>query len=452
MHKDGQKLWQDILTGVKLQVSLSTFKTWFSGSYVIDFKKTEDKNILIVGFKNSFLKEQVEGRYSPVIDEVKNKKGYMNLEVIFVVSQRESVNSIGSGPLFTGEPQRLSPTFRKFEALNPNYIFDNFVVGAANNLAHVAANQVAKNLGQAYNPLLIYGPTGVGKTHLLHAIGNEAIDKTIDIKVLYTTSEKFTNEYIQSLNNRTQQLFRQKYRNVDVLLIDDVQFFAGKESTQDEFFHCFNELTLSGRQVVAASDRHPKELGQLKERLMSRFLGGMVADISYPDIEMKMAIILAKCREKNINLDTNIVEFIARESGGGARELEGVLTSTMAKIRLSGGKFEPVELKKLVAGANLKKISTPSPKNVLSVVCRFFNVGEEQIRGSSRKASIVRARQVLMYLLRLEVGLSLSGVGEIVGGRDHSTVIHSVEKIRKSIATDSVFRDEVLRIKEVINK
>ena len=452
MEKNGQKLWSEILAGIKLQVSLSTFKTWFSWSYVIDFKKTEGKNILIIGLKNSFLKEQVEGRYSPVITEVKNKKGYLDLEVIFVVSQRESVSSIGNGPLFTGEPQRLSPTFRKFEALNPNYIFGNFVVGAANNLAHVAASQVAKNLGQAYNPLLIYGPTGVGKTHLLHAIGNEAIDKTIDIKVLYTTSEKFTNEYIQSLNNRTQQLFRQKYRNVDVLLIDDIQFLAGKESTQDEFFHCFNELTLSGRQVVAASDRHPKELGQLKERLASRFLGGMVADISYPDIEMRMAIIRAKCGEKNINLDTSIVEFIARESSGGARELEGVLTSTMAKIKLSGGKFEPIELKKLVASTSLNKVSAPSPKNVITAVCRFFRVGEEQIRGSSRKASIVGARQILMYLLRLEVGLSLSGIGEIVGGRDHSTVIHGVEKVRKSIASDSGFRDEVLRIKEVINK
>lgn len=452
MNKSGQKLWSDILTGVKLQVSQSTFKTWFSGSHVMDFKQSEDRNLLVIGVKNNFLKEQVEGRYKNVIDEVKNKKGYVNLEVIFVVSQSDNINSLKSGPLFTGEAQKFNAHSRKFEALNPNYVFNNFVVGAPNNLAHVAASQVSENLGQAYNPLLIWGPTGVGKTHLLQAIGNAAIDKTVDIKVLYTTSEKFTNDFIQSLNNRTQQHFRQKYRNVDVLLIDDIQFLAGKESTQDEFFHCFNELTLSGRQMVAASDKHPKELGRLKDRLISRFLGGMVADIGYPDIEMRMAIIKAKCKEKNIKLDDDLVEYIARESHGGARELEGVLTSTMAKIKISGGLFDRDYLKSLISTTNLNQNSTPSPSKIFTAVNNFFNVDEGKIKGPSRKASIVRARQILMFLLRTEAGLSLAGVGDVVGGRDHSTIIHGVEKVNRLISESPKIRAEVLRVKEVIHK
>lgn len=419
---------------------------------MLDLKKNNDRDLLIIGVKNSFLKEQVENRYYSVINEVKDKKGYKNLEVVFVVSQSEIPKTLKNGPLFTGEPQKQGFPSRKFEALNPNYVFNNFVVGQANNLAHVAASQVATHLGQLYNPLLLWGPTGVGKTHLLHAIGNSAIDKTVDIKVLYTTSEKFTNDYIQSLNNRTQQLFRQKYRNVDVLLVDDIQFLAGKESTQDEFFHCFNELTLSGKQVVAASDKHPKELGKLKDRLISRFLGGMVADIGYPDIEMKMAIIKAKCREKGITLDADLVEYIARESHGGARELEGVLTSTMAKIKISGSFFDRTELKRLVTGTRINTAVTPSPKKVFSAISRFFNVNESQIKSSSRRASLVRARQILMYLLRNEAGLSLSGIGEIVGGRDHSTVIHGIERVNNRIAEDAKFRDEVLRVKEIIHK
>lgn len=451
MQNTGQKLWGEILSQIKLQVPTSTFKTWFAGSCVMEFKESEERKLLIIGVKNKFLKEQVELRYLPMISEIKERKSLNDVEIVFLVSRSEPETSFKIGPLFSGEAPKLSVSSRKFEALNPAFTFEKFVVGETNNLAHVASLQVAKNLGQFYNPLLIYGPTGVGKTHLLHAVGNEAIDKTIDLKVLYTTSERFTNEYIQSLNNKTQQIFRQKYRNVDLLLFDDIQFLAGKESTQDEFFHCYNELTLSGKQVVAVSDRHPKELTRIKERLISRFFGGMVADIGYPDFEMKVAIIKSKCKEKGMHLDRDVVEYIASESYGGARELEGVLTTTMAKIKLSGGKLVRDEIKKVVLVSSSENKRAPSIKKITSAVCNYFNIKEGALKDSSRKAHLVKARQTLMYFLRRDGGLSLSDIGTIAGGRDHSTVIYGFDKVSRLILSDTKFRDDILRIKEVIH-
>src|SRR3989338_8380014 len=251
---EGQKIWASILAGIKSQISSSTFKTWFAGSFVLDYNKTEKKN------------------------------GLLQTREFFVVSKNDWQGVLEKNePLFSG----VAPTYigisRKIDGLNPNHTFENFVVGSSNNLAFLAFNQVGGNLGSVYNPLFVYGPTGVGKTHLLQACGNAVLLEIVDAKVLYVSAEKFTNDYIESLRDRTMAAFRQKYRGVDLLLVDDVQFLAGKESTQDEFFYTFNELYLSGRQIVLAADRHPRELGRLKERLVSRFLGGMAVDVARPD-------------------------------------------------------------------------------------------------------------------------------------------------------------------------
>ena len=450
MQKDGQKVWGAILSGIKSQVSSSTFKTWFAGSYVLDFKQGESQKLLVVGVKNSFIKEQLETKYLAVINGIKDSRGFTNVEVVFVVSQNLS-KSDKSAPLFTGRAQSFNLNQRKPDALNASFSFENFVVGFSNNLAYLAASQVAGNLGRVYNPLLFYGPTGVGKTHLLHAIGNEALNKTIDIKILYVAAEKFTNDYIESLRNKTQQLFRQKYRRVDLLLVDDIQFFAGKESTQDEFFNCFNELTLSSKQVVIACDRHPKELARLKERLSSRFLGGMVADVGLPDLEMKIAILKAKCKDKRVDIDDELISFIASESQGGARELEGVLASTIAQIKISNGQFKWDQIKTFISKNNNGSKPAPTPNDFIGAVCAHFKIEVSNIKSSSRKASLVRARQVLMYLLRKELGLPLETVGDLLGGRDHSTVIHGVEKIENKVSSDFSFRDELLRIKSLVN-
>jgi len=448
---EGQKVWNTILTAVKEQVSSSTYKTWFSGSYVLDYKKNCDKNLLIIALKNNFLKEQVETRYLPIISKIAKKKAAGKVEIVFVVAQKTNSQDTVSEPIFSGIAPNLVVHNRKPEALNPNHTFENLVVGPSNNLAYLAAKQVADNLGSSYNPLLFYGPTGVGKTHLLQAIGNEFLNKSIEAKVLYASCEKFTNDYLESLMNKTQPLFRAKYRSLDLLLIDDVQFLAGKESTQDEFFYTFNELYLSGRQIVLVSDRHPKELSRLKERLVSRFLGGMVANIGVADLEMKMAILRTKCQEKGVNLDEQLISYVAQACDGGARELEGVLISILPLVKFSGGKISVDTVKTLVEAGRTKPAQSPTPQKIIQAVCSYFKIKSEDLNSPSRKYSLALARQILMYLMRKELDLPLEQIGQFAGGRDHSTVIHGIDKIEKEILQNQTRHDDLSRIKVLIN-
>ena len=448
---DGQKVWNNILAGIKTQVSSSTFKTWFPGSFVLDCKQKADKKLLIVAFKNNFIKEQVETRSLPLISQIAQKNKGGNIEVVFVVASKDKPKTIKNEPIFSGVPMQLNLKSKTAHILNPYHTFDNFVVGPSNNLAFLAAKQVAENPGSSYNPLIIYGPTGVGKTHLLQAIGNEVLNKTVEAKVLYATAEKFTNDYIESLGNKTCASFRAKYRQVDLLIVDDVQFFAGKESTQDEFFHTFNELYLSTRQVICASDRHPKELGKLKERLLSRFLGGLVADIGMPDLEMKIAIIRAKCQEKNLSLDDEISTYIAQTSNGGAREIEGNLISVLTLMKLTSGKITIEEIKEAIHKNGQASLNKPTASAIFSAVCKYFRVPAEDLRGPARRASLAFARQVLMYLLRKQLNLPFDEIGRLTGNRDHSTVIHGVAKIENIISQNQAKKDEVSRIQLLVN-
>ncbi len=448
MVTDGQKIWSFVLAGIKGQVSSSTFKTWFGGSYVESFEKHSDNNILTIAVKNSFLKEQVENRYLPVITGILKEKGFEETKIVFVVGNKTQQNSKPLEPLFSGVALKLM-THRQPSALNPIYTFTNFVVGASNNIAYLAAKQVVSKPGSVYNPLLVYGPTGVGKTHLLQAIGAEIAKNFPDSKVTYASSEKFTNDYIEALNNRLLPTFRQKYRGCDVLIIDDVHFFAGKESTQDEFFHAFCDLHLSGRQIILACDRHPRELSRLKERLLSRFLGGMMVDVGYPDMEMKMAIIKKRLSEEGVNLDDDMVSYIATSTSGGVRELEGVLVGILAQLKLTGsvGKDiveQLVGLKRDVLG---KVISFG---DAAGAICRHFKIDEAKLKGSSRKAKVVLARQFLMYILRKEANFSLGTIGDYLGGRDHSTVIHGVDKVEQMVVNNQAVRDELLRVRALI--
>jgi len=313
----------------------------------------------------------------------------------------------------------------------------------------MAASQVSGNVGQSYNPLVFWGPTGVGKTHLMQAIGNDVVSRYPESKVLYVTSEKFTNDYLESLANRSQSAFRQKYRSVDLLLFDDLQFLAGKESTQDEFFHTFNELVLSGKQVVAVCDRHPRELSKLKERLVSRFLGGMCGGIGFPVYGMKVAIINSKCKERDVNLENEVVDYLARECTGGARELEGLLTTTLAQLKINQG-FSVDNIKDVV-GLNLKKLNNATAADVVPVVSKYFKVRVSDICGKSKKSKTSNARQAAMYLMRTMFSLPLVNIGDFFGGRNHSTVLHSIGKVEGLLSTHCEFRDDVLRLKEILS-
>lgn len=442
----GQKIWASILSDLKTQVSASTFKTWFSGSSVLDFKEGASGGVLVVGVKNSFLKEQVETRYLSVIEKVAKKKG-LDMAIAFEVLKEEKATPTTEAPLFSGEAPTFINSFKKIDNLNPAHTFKNFVVGASNNLAFMAFGQVAESPGAVYNPLFVYGETGVGKTHLLQACGNEVLNKVADAKVLYVSAEKFTNDYIESLGNRTQAHFRQKYRSVDVLIVDDVQFLAGKESTQDEFFYTFNELYLSGRQVVLACDRHPKDLGRLKDRLVSRFLGGMIVDVGNPDLELRVAILKSKCQEKGVVLNDDLLTYIAQSCSGSVRELEGLLVQVLSLTKLSSGKMT-VEQIKAVVDRNKVVVKDPvSSKVVVGAVSKHFKIAKDDLCGSRRKAQLVRARQVLMFLLRVDLGMALDAIGEVVGGRDHSTIIYGVDKVEALYSKDQVMRDEIARIR-----
>lgn len=442
---ESQKIWNNILGTLKEQVSPSVYKTWFAGSYALDFKKSERGSTLIIAVKNNFLKEQIEQRYLAKITEAARQKNG-EIEFAFVVSVKPKVKNTKNEPLFSGNALSYTHRSRTAESINPNHTFANFVVGFSNNIAYLAATQTASNLGRAYNPLFIYGPTGVGKTHLMQAIANDVLAKTIDAKVLYVSAEKFTNDFIESLNNRGQQAFRAKYRNVDVLLVDDIQFLAGKESTQDEFFFTFNELFLSGRQLICASDRHPRELTRLKERLVSRFLGGMTADLGLPDLEMRAAIVNQKCKERGVKLPEEIVDYLSKTCTGGARELEGALITALTCLKLSGG---PASIDSIKASLE-KKMANTTPilttGKIISAACKYFKISISDLNSQSRKAPLVNARQVLMFLLRQELSLPLEEIGHLLGGRDHSTVIHGIAKVREAAKSPEA-NDEILRIK-----
>lgn len=439
-----QKIWADILSNIKQQVSSSVFKTWFLGSKALELKQNNEGNLLVVGVSNNFLKENLEKRFSETISTIGKKHFKSNFEVIFVVNS--SSEKVNKEPIFSGVVQNVILK-RRSEILNPSYTFNNMVMGPSNNLAYLASKSVSASIGSGYNPLFIYGPTGVGKTHLLHAIGNEFLQNTQDGKALYVSSERFTNDYLESLVNKTQIAFRSKYRRLDLLLIDDVQFLAGKESTQDEFFHTFNELVLSGSQVVLVCDRHPKELGQIKERLVSRFLGGLSVDMNFPDLEMKIAILKLKCKEKGVTIEDETINYIAESCSGGARELEGSLINVLSMIKFGGIKISASNLKDIAINPLSK--TKVNKEEILDGVCSFYRLKKGDIVSKSRRAKYNLARQVTMYFLRREADLSLSEIGQMFF-RDHSTVIHAVEKV-STMAQNQKFNDELLRIRKVFS-
>ena len=448
MYKSASMVWGAVLSDLKKQLTLSTYKTWFAGSSALEIREMDSRMILVVSFKNAFIKEQVEKRFGEQIIQCLNKNGIKNVELIYVL-EKPVETSPKNSPLFSSEPESYLVKRNSVGNIMPSLNFSNFIVGPSNNLAYVAAKTAISQFGTLYNPLFIWGTTGVGKTHMLHAFGNEVLVKMKQAKVAYTTSEGFTNDYLESLQNKTQQAFRYKYRKLDLLLVDDIQFLAGKESTQDEFFHTFNEIVSSGGQVVIASDKHPKELGKLKERLVSRFLGGMVADIGLPDLETKIAILKTRCAEKNIKLEDGVIEYIAKETAGGVRELEGVFTSVLAYQRLGGREFGLENVRSTIGKFTVKK--ELNANTVVDEVCRHYKVRRESLCGSSRKSTLVFVRQIVMYFLRKDLGLSLEAIGDLLGGRDHSTVIHGVEKIEDRIGVDIAVRDELLRVRKVFN-
>ena len=445
---DKEELWQAVLAQIQLNISQANFTTWFKDTSITSCKEGQ----VFISAPNSFAKEWLENKYGKTIfkilynldkeiKEIKYTVGKSELKVI----KRPVAPSPSLGQLEFEELQVDKET-----NLNPRYTFENFVVGPFNDLAHAAAWAVAKKPGLVYNPLFIYGGVGLGKTHLLQSVGNAIIKNFSQKKVKYIPAEKFTAAIVSSIQNHNIENLKAKFRAVDVLILDDVQFLAGKEKTQEEFFHTFNALYEENKQIILSSDRSPKAIPSLAERLRSRFEGGMIGDISYPDYETRVAILKAKSQEKGLNFSDEIFDYIATNIQRNIRELEGAL-NRMAAFQKTNNQPPSLETAKtLLRSLFLSPNKVASPKKIILSVADFYDLKEKEILSLSRKKEVVRPRQIAMFLLREILKSSYPFIGRKFGGKDHTTAIHACGKVLKELDNNENLVNEIDLIKQRI--
>ncbi len=433
-----EQAWQAVLGQLQMEMPKAAFDTWVRDAEFISY---EDGSF-IVGVQNAYARDWLTSRLSSTVTRM--LIGMMNrtVEVRFVVWQNQS--SLLE-PVVVEEPLNTEVSLGNNSSLNFRYSFDNFVVGSNNRLAHAASFAVAEKPAMAYNPLFLYGGVGLGKTHLLHAIGN--MSHRAGLQVLYVSSEEFTNDLINAIRTHTTQGFREKYRQIDVLLVDDIQFIAGKESTQEEFFHTFNTLHGQNKQIVVTSDRPPKALVTLEERLCSRFEWGLAADIQPPDFETRQAILRTKAEHMGRVLPNEMLELIARRVQSNIRELEGALTRVMALSDLTGQPMT-AQLVETALIDLLPRRNEIGQDAIIDEVAQSFGVSVDALLGRDRSRQIALPRQIAMYLLRQEANISLPQIGEALGGRDHTTVMYGCEKIADMLECDDRLRRQVVEIKE----
>ncbi|MGD9677752.1 MAG: chromosomal replication initiator protein DnaA [Vulcanibacillus sp.] len=445
-------IWDKVLSVIETKLSKPSFETWLKSTKVISLVD----NTLTIVAPNIFARDWLESRYSNLIKDTLNDITGEKLDIKFIIPY--SINTVDSqsntllnnnlnNDIKINNDKDLTPAF------NPKYIFDTFVIGSGNRFAHAASLAVAEAPAKAYNPLFIYGGVGLGKTHLMQAIGHYVIDNNPNLKVLYITSEKFTNEFINSIRDNKTVEFRNKYRNIDVLLIDDIQFLAKKEQTQEEFFHTFNTLHEANKQIIISSDRPPKEIPTLEDRLRSRFEWGLITDIQAPDLETRIAILKKKATSENLDIPNDVMNYIANQINTNIRELEGALIRIVAYSSLIN-KDMNVEL----ATEALKDIIPSSkPKTITieliqQVVASNYNLKIDELKGKKRIQNVVFPRQIAMYIVRELTDNSLPKIGEEFGGRDHSTVIHAYEKIKNKLLTDPQLENTINNLIEKIKK
>jgi chromosomal replication initiator protein len=435
-----QQLWQAILGNLELSLSKANFTTWFKNTSIIE---KSDVGI-VVGVPNAFTREWLQNKYHQDILKALKAISPETKEVKYQI-----VSPAYTQPQVTKEVARTPVKKSENQNLNPKYTFESFIVGSNNQLAHAASQAVAKKPGSTYNPLFIYGGVGLGKTHLMQAVGADVLKRNADAKILYVTSERFTNDFVTAVSQGKADQFKSLYRNVDVLLVDDIQFLAGREGTQEEFFHTFNALHQNNKQVVMTSDRLPKEIPAIEERLVSRFEWGMIADIAAPDMETRLAILKTKSREKNYNIEPEILQYIAETIQSNIRELEGALNRLMVYCQLNNTRPTIEQVKSiLVSVITPPKKRGVSAKKIAEIVADFYNVAPEDLLKQSRKKEYVHPRQIAMFLIRKELETSLPSIGEFFGGRDHTTVIHAIDKIERFIKEKSGLKQEIDLIKD----
>ena len=440
---NAHQAWQNLIGQLQMEMSKATFDTWVRSSEFIKFDQQE----FTIGVQNAYARDWLESRLSSTVNRILT--GMMNepVSVQFIVWHKEQSNPepVPASPTYTYPHSSANEGNSVSTQINSRYSFNNFVVGASNRMAHAACMAVAENPARAYNPLFLYGGVGLGKTHLLHAIGNTA--QNDGLRVLYVSSEEFTNDLINAIRTHNTQAFRDRYRSMDVLLIDDIQFIAGKESTQEEFFHTFNTLHGQDKQLVISSDRPPKAMNTLEERLRSRFEWGLTVDIQPPDLETRIAVLRSKAERTGRQVPSEILDSIARQIQSNIRELEGALTRVLAYSELIG---QPLSLQLVnVALADLlPKRNKLEPTQVLYAVAAAFGIDAKELLGKDRSREIALPRQVAMYLMREEANFSLPQIGEALGGRDHTTVMYGCDKIADLIERDDRLRRQLIQIRE----
>lgn len=469
LHMKDDQIWKVALDQLELKVSQGNFLTWFRNTSV----KDRVGEVLLVETKNPFAYEWLSKKYRPIIIETLQGIDPNITDVRFSIASKstekriikKNMRIIAQKNQKVEEPIEQQPVSRaSFEKIgtrqkthsssipfNKNYTFDTFVVGTSNEIAHAACRAVAARPGEAYNPLFIYGGVGLGKTHLLQAVGNAIQEANPHFTVLYVASEKFTNEFVESLKEHTTQAFKKKYRNIDVLIIDDVQFFAGKDKTQEELFYTFNALHGQNKQLILSSDRPPSAIPTLQERLSSRLSAGMIADVKKPDYETRLAILQEKRDLRNAPIDQEALSFIAKNIQSNVRDLEGALNRVAAYCELHKTRAT-VEYTKQILKDILEKPQrkTINIDEIITAVSSYYNIPNTELKGKSRKKEIVRPRQIAMYLLRKESSMSFPSIGDHFSGRDHTTAMHACEKIERLIEQDEELSQEISFLRERI--
>ena len=447
-----QEIWQNTLVYIEMNISEASFRTWFKDTAIIK----HDNNIVYVGVPNKIVKDWLYEKHHGFI--LKTIRGFDDSirGVEYMVTKNAAKRASGEQrPVQnTNNNQNqllLQDMFiDKRDNLNPRYTFDTFVVGPFNQLAHAAAQAVVQNPGLTYNPLFIYGGTGHGKTHLIQSVGNYLKKTNSNRKVFYVTSERFTMDFINAVKIGKGNNFKDKYRQYDVLIMDDIQFIADKERTQEELFHLFNALYDNNKQIIFSSDKHPNSLPGLEERLKGRFSAGMIAEIPNPDIESRMEILREKAQQHNFNIPEDVLQYISKEVPGNIRELEGLLNTLICKTQLKGKELSSLEVQNVVKHTS-KPNKNISVTEVVKKISEYYGVEEQNIYKKTRKKEVVRPRQVIMYILREDFAISYPSIGEKIGGRDHTTVIHSCEKIKNEIKTDSILDQEINHVRTLIH-
>lgn len=460
---DNKTLWDSVLVEIELNVSTANYNTWFKDTYIL---KQED-GVVHLAVPNTFVKEWLSHKYHNFILRLLRNVS-SDIRALEYVITKNSSSSGGNTGAHTGSQQQSGPQqstqegseqagelpldeyyISKDDNLNPRYTFETFIVGPFNELAHAASQAIVKQPGVMYNPLFVYGDTGHGKTHLIQAIGNHLKGGEANRSIYYVTSERFAVDYINAIQSNKVTQFKEKYRKYDILIMDDIQFLSNKEKTQEELFHLFNTLYDNNKQIIFSSDKHPHYIPGLEERLKSRFAAGMIVDIPRPEKESRAAILREKAAMYNITLDPEVVEHIAFHVEGNVRDLEGIVNSIVCQQQLKERQLSTDEIKQLIRNTEKPK-KTPSPEEIVRTVAEFYNIDENTIYEKTRRKEVIKPRQIIMYMMREDFNISYPTIGHTLGGRDHTTVIHSCEKVKEELKNNAELSQEIEQLRDIL--